>query len=328
MESCIGFAIKQNGGTLGTSPLAMQRQAGDTGATDSGMPTIDFTPGMVPHLQPGEDITPLMPTTPGNTYEPFSKMTLRGIGAGAGMSYGALTRQNEANYSAARQDMLEDEREIGPSQDSLVDHIVMPIYELWFRLAVLEGRLPDVNEEEFISDPDRFIDADYVFPARPWIDPEKEVNAYEKAINLRIKSRSEIIAQDGGSFKSMMKRIAQDRDEAKTEGITFPEDQPAPQKALPAPPPKEPDQASLAAVSDVPPDYRPSAAPTKQCGSCVFYKSGNCTAYNGVAVGDWMICDAYEPVPSKAVRVVMSPGIPEGDKGIDRDFAPAARPAR
>jgi hypothetical protein len=61
------------------------------------------------------------------------------------MSLGALTRHNDANYSAARQDMLEDEREIGPQQDSLIDTVVMPDYELWFRFAAIEGRFDGVR---------------------------------------------------------------------------------------------------------------------------------------------------------------------------------------
>jgi uncharacterized coiled-coil protein SlyX len=141
-----------------------------------------------------------------------------------GMSFGALTRHNDANYSAARQDMLEDEREIGPQQDALIDHDIMPIYELWFRFAVIEGRIEGVDLEQFLAEPDRFTDAEYIAPARPWIDPEKEANAYEKALKLRIITRKEIVAMRGGRFQNLLAQIEQERAEAKTLGLAFPED--------------------------------------------------------------------------------------------------------
>src|SRR5439155_8472793 len=130
---------------------------------------------------------------------------------------------NDGNYSAARQDMLEDEREIGPQQDALIDHFVMPVYELWYRFAVMEGRLP-VNDAEFLADPDRFTEAEYVTPARPWIDPEKEANAYEKALQLRIITRKEIVAMRGGQFQNVLRQIAEEKKEGKSLNIAFPED--------------------------------------------------------------------------------------------------------
>ncbi len=228
MEACITFIIKKTmptpaGGIAGIGP----RLSGDTGATATGMRTMDMIPGMVPELMPGEDIEPFIPSAPGNQYEPFTAVTLRGIGAGVGMSFGALTRENNANYSAARQDMLEDEREIGPQQDHFIDTVLLPDYELWFRFAALEGRFDDVEGfdlAEYLAEPERFCEAEYIAPQRPWIDPEKEANAYAKAIELRIITRNEIVAMRGSRLKNVLQTIASEREDAKAEGITFPED--------------------------------------------------------------------------------------------------------
>jgi capsid protein len=119
MEACIGFLIKKNLPTAGggASP-GLGRTPGRHRADGQRDAHADMVPGMVPELMPGEDVDPFIPSSPGNQYDPFTTITLRGIGAGMGMSFGALTRHNDANYSAARQDMLEDEREIGPQQDA------------------------------------------------------------------------------------------------------------------------------------------------------------------------------------------------------------------
>jgi lambda family phage portal protein len=230
MEACIGAVIKQlaataGGGVPGIGPL----QSGDTGATPSGMPTFDMVPGMVARLAPGEDISFVNPSTPGSQYDPFTTVTLRGISAGLGMSRGSLTRESEGDYSSARQDMLEDEREIGPEQDSLVDDVVMPVYELWYQIAWLEGKfvengLPLINEAEYLADPHRFTEAEYIFPVRPWIDPEKEANAAEKLIELRLATRKELVASRGGRFATKLSQIAEEKKDAAAANVTFPED--------------------------------------------------------------------------------------------------------
>ncbi len=233
LESFIGLVIKSElpSGANGFTPTLAPRMAGDSGLTPSGISKSDFMPGMVAHLRPGEDVQSVGMTTPGQQYQPFTETTLRGVGAAIGQSYGALTRHNDGNYSAARQDMLEDEREIGPEQDALIDHVILPTYELFFYLAAAEGRLP-LDAEEFVSDPLRFVEAEYIAPARPWIDPEKEINAYAKAIEMRIISRKEIVAMRGGRLQNLLQQLKHERDEAAANGITLPEDEQDP-KAMP-----------------------------------------------------------------------------------------------
>lgn len=228
MESCMGMIVKKNLTTpAGFSPLAVNLAAGESTATTTGMNTMDFSPGMVPHLAPGEDVVPYTPSSPGNQYDPFTTVTLRGIGAGVGMSYDQISRHSDGNYSAARQNMLEDWREYEIEQDNLTSDLILPVYTLWFNLAVLEGRFDDEKEfdaDEFLDDPHRFTEAACVAPARPWIDPEKEANGYRTLIDYRIITREEIMTGRGKRFSEQVRKIGEERDEAKSEGVLFPED--------------------------------------------------------------------------------------------------------
>jgi lambda family phage portal protein len=227
MEACIGLIVKKNATTQnGFSPLGVNRATGDTGQTSTGMNTIDMVPGMTPHLAEGEDVVPYTPSSPGNGYEPFTTTTLRGIGAGVGMSGDAITRHADGNYSAARQNMLEDWREWEPEQDNLISDIILPVYTLFFCLSVLEGRFDDEAEfdaGDFAEDPDRFTDAACIAPARPWIDPEKEANAFKVLIDKRLITREEIITGLGGRFSETVHSIGQETKEAGGEGVVFPE---------------------------------------------------------------------------------------------------------
>lgn len=355
MEACIGLVVRKNMPTgLSTAP-GMPYAPGDSGVTPNGKRKIDFTPGMTAELAPGEDVTTLSPTTPGNGYQPFTELTLRGIGAGVGMSFGALTRHNDANYSAARQDMLEDEREIGPQQDAFIDTVALPVWELFYAFAVAEGRF-DVTQLDFTTNYDRYVEADFIPPVRPWIDPEKEINAYSKAIELRITTRSQVVAMQGGRFANTLKQIASEKKLATTEGITFPEDVSAKSdlataeaEAARAGAEKARGESEVAkidiekqkidqqaeqgnsittlakrlAVLDAP-NYRPATVGPMRCASCSFIDGTKCTAYDFNVTPAWL-CDAWEAKPlakeTPSGGIGQPPPLADGEVPFERTSA-------
>lgn len=230
MEACIGAIVKTAMPITGPqgSVSTLIPAVGDPGKTDSGMTEADFVPGMVANLQPGEDIVPFMPTSPGGQYEPFTTLTVRGIGAGVGMSYGQVMRQSDGNYSSARQDMLEDRKEWEPEQELLVDDLVSPTYRKWYSFMAHEGRFDAVDGfsyAEYIADPNRFVEADFIPPPQTWIDPEKEANGWILLLKNRLITREEIAAMRGTQFFPTLRKIAAEFAEAEDEGLTFPENE-------------------------------------------------------------------------------------------------------
>lgn len=327
MEACIGFIVKTNSpigltGTNGVAPLA----SGDSGATADGVPTYDVTPGMVPRLQPGEDMEPFIPSSPGNLYTPFMETTLRGIGAGIGLSYGALFRKSDGNFSSARQDMLEDERELGPEQDLLVDLVVKRIYEMFVMFAVAEGRLP-ITPQQFAADRRTYLEAEYIFPPRPWIDPEKEGNAREILLRNKLITRSDISAEMGKRFGRTLQRYAQEQKEAEALGIKFPEDAP-PAPAFGQPAPKEDKQkdadlstrlATLPTITA--PMFGLSDSDVIRCGTCKYFSDTRCAAYDHDTIPEFT-CGAWEAGPLADGRAssgtVQPPPLAEGEKAFDQ----------
>ncbi len=140
MEACIGVVIKQTQSAGGGFQTLLPRSEGDSGTTASGLSTVDFVPGMVARLNPGEDVEGFTPQAPGNSYEPFTRQTLRGIAAGSRLSYGQISRDfTQGTYSGQRQEMLEDRREFEPLQELHAHNAVLPIYRLFVAFCVLEG---------------------------------------------------------------------------------------------------------------------------------------------------------------------------------------------
>lgn len=227
MEACIGMVITQAGAASG-SFQTLAPEPGDTGTTASGMRTIDFVPGMTPVLNPGESVTPFSPTRPGGTYEPYTRVNLRGIAAGAGLSYEQIARDfSQGTYSSQRQGMLEDWREWAQEQQLLVHNFIMPLYELWYRIAALEGRFVPygLTFNQFVSNPHRYFEAEYTPDGHEWIDPLKEVQAYNMALQLKLKTRKDIISASGGRLRRTFEQYADEVRQAEELGIFLPDAQ-------------------------------------------------------------------------------------------------------
>ncbi|HSZ58563.1 MAG TPA: phage portal protein [Tepidisphaeraceae bacterium] len=227
MESCIGLIIEQPmpGNNIGPA-TSFGPPTNGSGQTPSGMNEIDFVPGMVARTVPGEKVQSLVPQSPGNQYNPFMETTVRGIGAALGQSYGQIARRNDSNYSAARQDMLEDRKEQEPEQQLFIDAMVRPAYELFFNWAVMEGRLDGIegfSTDEFLADRFRYVEADYLPPSQSWIDPEKEANAFVILLKNRLITREEIVALRGGRYSHVIEKLAEEKNLAENRGLTLPE---------------------------------------------------------------------------------------------------------
>jgi len=316
MEACIGFIIKKANPAIG-GPAGISAN-GDSATLASGDRALDMAPGMVPELNPGEDVVPFMPSSPGNSYEPFTETTVRGIGAGTGLSFGAIARKSDGNYSSARQDMLEDERELAPEQDELIDVIIKPVHELFTAFAIAEGRL-GISPEVFNARRRVFLQAEYIPPARPWIDPEKEANASEKLLQLRLTTRKAIAAKMGNRHSRNIAQIADERTQAAAKGITFPED------------------AEMSAAQPAAP-ATPSAAPATPAGTQPATPGGTVntevnaeSSLNGAQIT--AVLDVFgrlakgEVTPDVAIELIVAVGIPrDRAEAMVRDQADAKPP--
>jgi lambda family phage portal protein len=227
MEACIGLVIEQSAPTGPGFGPTFRPAAGDPGLTDGGLPTADFVPGMVFRAMPGEKIAPFAPTRPGGNFQPHAVMNLRGIAAALGMGYEQISRDfSLGTYSSQRQGMLEDNKEFQVDQDDLIDTFIAPCFELWYAMAVAEGRFLEygLSMEQFVAEPHRYTEAEYIPPPMPWIDPEKEVNAKKEAIRQRLKTRKAIIAEDGGRLRRTFEQIGAEKELAAEMKLTLPED--------------------------------------------------------------------------------------------------------
>lgn len=209
-EACIGMVIKSQMEFPDAMGLKQPVDA-DGGATredTDGNDELAMQPLMVARLAPGEEMQSFTPTRPGSSYEPYMKSQLRAVSAGAGISYEQVARDfTNGSYSSQRQAMLEDRREYEPLQEILITSLLQPIWEEFISWAVMESR---ISAPGYAKQQDMYQYAEWRGQGWSWIDPEKEVNAHEKAITLGIETKTNICLERGLDFREVAAKRAEE----------------------------------------------------------------------------------------------------------------------
>lgn len=168
-------------------------QPGDDPTTDQ--PTFDLEPGVVRKLQSGEDFTGFNPSRPNAAMDPFMRLMLRGVASAIGVSYESLSRDySQSNYSSSRLSLLDDRDLWRVLQSWMVRNLRMPIHTIWLEQAVLGGALaiPD-----FYSNRAKYQRVRFRPRGWSWVDPIKEVAAYESAVQAGFMTVGDVVAATG-----------------------------------------------------------------------------------------------------------------------------------
>lgn len=175
-----------------------------------------FKPGMIGHLRPGEDIRFAEPKRNAGTASEYAKTQGRKVATGVGVSYDLVTRDIQGNFSAARQNMLEDRKTFEPLQQFLIDHFCQRIWEEFVKSCYLSGilKVPD-----FSQDPERYYSVNWLTPGWSWIDPTKEVMANKESIKAGLTTMADVCASQGLDWEEVFEQQAQERQRAEELGI-------------------------------------------------------------------------------------------------------------
>lgn len=161
------------------------------------------------------------PDYPHQQFGDFVKATLRGISSGLDVSYNAISNDLEGvNYSSIRAGVLEDREAWKTLQAFMIEEFCLPVYEWWLdsvlanRVAVFESGAtlnPELKE--------KYMDITVQGRRWSWVDPQKDMAANEKAIELGLRSRSEIIREMGRDPDEVWLEIQKERERLKELGI-------------------------------------------------------------------------------------------------------------
>lgn len=179
----------------------------------------ELAPGTIKYLAPGEDITPVQPNIPSSAFEAFLKAITREICSAMGMPYEVASRDfSGTTYSQARASLLEARRMFARRQKWLIRHFLHPIWQMVLEEAWLRGYWP--AGADFNLRRHAWTRTYWVPPGWGWIDPEKEVNAYETALRMRITTRQRIVAaSEGERWEPIARQIAEEERWLREQGL-------------------------------------------------------------------------------------------------------------
>lgn len=187
--------------------------------------------GKAVNLLPGESIDSPTPGRPNPAFDPFWQAMVRQIGMALEMPFEVLVMHFQSSYSAARAALLMAWKSFKAKRDMLAKQLCQPVFELWLADEVAAGR---VSAPGFFADPvvrAAWCSAVWTGDGPGSIDPEKEVKAAQKRVDLGISTKqAESIAFDGIDWQTKHSQRVKETNAEKADGIWLP---PAPRRVVP-----------------------------------------------------------------------------------------------
>jgi lambda family phage portal protein len=166
------------------------------------------------------EFSPFTSQFPDSQTGPFCADMLRGSSAGLGVSYASLASDlTGVNFSSIRQGAL-DEREAWKGiQEWFVEACIRPMYESWLSHALLRERIK-VNGRPLKPERiEKYKQVAWQGRRWSWIDPASEMAAHEKALALKLETRSSIIRDNGRDPDDVFHEISDEEGDMRDYGL-------------------------------------------------------------------------------------------------------------
>ncbi|OHB71324.1 MAG: phage portal protein [Planctomycetes bacterium RBG_16_43_13] len=184
---------------------------------DKGSIITDAEPGTFNQLPRGTDFKEFDPTHPAGNFPFFIKAMLRGVASGLLISYNSLASDLESvNYSSIRSGGIEERDQWKINQSWMIESFCQPVFEGWLRMALLSGAIP-LPTDKFT----KFNSPHWNVRGWQWVDPLKDVKASVDAINNGLKTRSQVVAEQGFDLEEVFEQLKQEEELAATYGLSF-----------------------------------------------------------------------------------------------------------
>lgn len=182
---------------------------------------MDGDPGTFEDIG-NREFVPFSPQFPEQSIDPFTKTLLRSIASGLSVSYNNLASDlTSVNFSSIRQGAL-DEREVWKGlQEMVIEQWNEWLYERWLQRSLVAQAITVVGKPLRYDRIEKYRAVSWQGRRWGWIDPQAEMAANEKAIAMRIKTRSEVIRETSGRDSAdVWTEFARDDSDMEALGVT------------------------------------------------------------------------------------------------------------
>lgn len=182
------------------TPEAENTGLGEQKLSD-GSREISLEPAVIQQLGVGEKFNFVSPNRPNANMDPFMRMMLREVAAGAGTSYESLSRDySQSNYSSSRLALLDDRDLWRVLQMWMIRGFRDTVHREWLQQAVLAREIKSIGIEQYAMDTEKFQQVRYKPRGWSWVDPTREVDAYKQAVRCGFTTVTDVIANTGGGY--------------------------------------------------------------------------------------------------------------------------------
>lgn len=173
-------------------------------------------------LPPGYELQSWDPDYPHAQFESFVNQCLRGLATGLDVaSHNLSGNMSDVTYSSARIAELSERDAWMALQDWFITACCQRIYAEWLASALIRGDITFPSGSALpAAKLSKFVEAAQFQGRRwKWVDPLKEVGAEIEAINAKLKSRTQSIAEQGGDIEDTWREIQAEQAAAMVAGI-------------------------------------------------------------------------------------------------------------
>jgi lambda family phage portal protein len=189
--------------------------------TDDGQLMADAEAGVLQVLPPGYGFESFNPDYPHQMYADFVKTGMRDVSSGLGVAYNTLSNDLEGvNFSSIRTGVLEERDNWMTLQNWIIESFLDGLYSEWLLWALVKGSIKLPSGASLPSSGyDRFNVAIWQGRRWQWVDPTKDVEANVTAINNGLKSRHDVIAEQGKDIDDVFTDIQSEQEQMAEMGI-------------------------------------------------------------------------------------------------------------
>jgi len=207
VASCFGIVIKTDGPSG-----SLSAPDGEERTDDNGNSLEYLEPGMVSRLKPGESIESVNPGRPNSASEPWINLMLRGICAGTGTSYEAVSKDfSKTNYSSSRTSKLEDRPRYKRWQNYIIAHLCQPVWDEFCNAAAREGVEGFPTSTELLDARRKVAPVGFQRPEWEWVDPASEQTAAYDSISNYMSTYQDELGARGRDWRSTFYQASKEK---------------------------------------------------------------------------------------------------------------------
>ena len=194
----------------------------------------EMGPGNTVIMEPGEDVAFGSPTHPNTGFDTFMRALCEQVGSALEIPADLLIMSFNSSYSASRAALLEAWKAFRMRREWLTKSFCRPVYEVWMTEAVARGR---IIAPGFLTDPlirQAYLQSEWIGPSQGQLDPTKEVQAAQMAVENGFSTReAEAIRLNGSEYASNVDKLKSENERLREANGAS--------EHFSAPPPQEPE---------------------------------------------------------------------------------------